>query len=593
MTEHSEKNLADDKILQIARERFQTINAAESEIRAAALEDIKFTYNVEEGQWDAETRADRLKEKRPCLTANKLRKFVSVVANRERENRIAVKVRPVDDAGDVTTAAIIEDLARQIEFQSGADVIYAETGEQAAAGGFGFWRILTEFVDDGFDQEIFIRHIKNPFAVYKDPRGQYCFIRDALTEKEFERQYPNVPKVSFDLSAPGEEWTLWYEHNKIFVAEYFTKEPTIRHIAQVKDQAGQVKVVEMKEGITPAELTAQGLTVLKTRRADSHKVMWYKMTGHEILESSEWAGREIPVIEVTGDEVNIAGKIYKRSLVRDGKDPQRMYNYWLTAETEREALIPKSPFIVTPQEISGHTEMWDEANRKPFPYLLYNAQGQRERPRREAPPQVSTGAMAMINIANNDIKDTLGMYESFLGEQGNERSGVAITARQRRSDLGTFHFPDNLRRAIVETGKILIDIIPSIYDTDRIVRLRNEEDVERFQPINHTITDDETGNEVIVHDLSRGRYDVIADVRLYSTRRQETVELMLQAMQYAPQMAPFLVDLVFKFIDSPDAPEIKQRVQQFLNTIGQGGDGAGGQVPEIPGLEATRRTPGT
>ena len=592
MTKHNETNETNDKILQLARERFQIIHTAEMQIREAALEDIRFAYNIEEGQWDASVRAERITDKRPTLTANKLRKFVSIVANRERENRVAVKVRPVDDQADVTTAAIIEDLVRQIEYQSVADEIYANAGEQAVAGGFGFWRLLTKFTDDGFDQEIFIKHMENPFSVYLDPKGQYCFIRDVLTEQEFERQYPNASKVSFDLSGRGEEWTLWYEPSKIFVAEYFQKEPTTREIAQVRDSSGQVKVLELREGITVRELTTQGFQVLKTRSVKTHKVMWYKMTGHEILESSEWAGSEIPVVEVMGDQVNIAGKIYKRSLIRDGKDPQRMYNYWLTAMTEKVALVPKSPFLATPQQIQGHEAMWDQANQKNFPYLLYNVTAG-DKPERQIPAQVDTGAMAMINIANNDIKDVLGMFESTIGEPSNERSGRAIFARQQRSDLGTFHFPDNLRRAVVQTGRLLIDLIPRIYDTKRVVRLRNEKDEERFVTINETVFDEETGREVIVHDLSIGRYDVLADVRLYSTRRQETVELMISAMQFAPQIAPFIVDLIFKFLDSPGAPEIQQRVQQFLNTVGQGGDGAGGQVPEIPGLEATRRTPGT
>ena len=584
--------MSHDEVLKLARERFLVINTAEFDIRQASLEDIKFAYNVDEGQWDPATRAERVKDGRPCLTANKLRKFVSVVANRERENRVAVKVRPVDDQGDVTTAAIIEDLVRLIEYQSAADEIYANAGEQAVAGGFGYWRLLTKFADDGFDQDIHIEHMENPFSVYLDPRGQYCFIREGMTETEFKVQYPGKSLVSFDYSGLGEEWTLWYETNKIFVAEYFQKEATTREIAQVRDASGQVKVLELKEGITVEELARQGFQVLKTRRVQTHKVMWYKMTGHEILESSEWAGTEIPIVQVLGDDVNIAGKTYKRSLIRDGKDPQRMYNYWLTAETEREALVPKSPFIVSGREISGHEEMWDEANRKPYPYLIYNDQGQRERPRREPPPQVSTGAMAMINIANNDIKDTLGMYEPSLGQQSNERSGRAIFARQQRSDLGTFHFPDNLRRAVVQTGRLLIDLIPRIYDTQRVVRLRNEKDEETFVTLNQVVRD-KTGREVTLNDLSRGKYDVRADVRLYSTRRQETVELMISAMQYAPQIAPFIVDLVFKFMDSPGAPEIAQRVQQFLNSPAAGGDGGGGQVPEIPGLEAVGRTPGT
>jgi hypothetical protein len=152
-----------DEILTLARERFEIIAQAEYEIREASLEDLKFTYNVDEGQWDAATRAERLKDGRPCLTANLLRKFVAIVANQERENRIAGKVRPVDDAGDRETAAIIEDLIRHIEYQSTAEVIYASAGERATAGGYAYWRILAEYADDGFDQELRLANITTPF----------------------------------------------------------------------------------------------------------------------------------------------------------------------------------------------------------------------------------------------------------------------------------------------------------------------------------------------------------------------------------------------------------------------------------------------
>lgn len=227
-----------DKILRVARERFKIVHTAEAEIREASLEDIKFAYNVEEGQWDPAVRAERVKDKRPALTMNKLRKFLSIVANKQRENRVAVKIRPVDDQGDVETAEILQDLIRQIEYQSNADEIYASTGEQAAAGGFGYWRVLAKFVQDSFDQEIFIKWIENPFSVFFDPRRQYCFIRDALTEDEFRVQYPNASPASFDSSGHGEEWTLWYETNKVFVAEYFQKEPVTRQLAQVRNPGG-------------------------------------------------------------------------------------------------------------------------------------------------------------------------------------------------------------------------------------------------------------------------------------------------------------------------------------------------------------------
>lgn len=581
--------MTNDEVLQLARERFQTITAAESEIREAALEDLKFTYNVDEGQWDAATRAEREKDGRPCLTANLLRKYVAQVANQERENRIAGKVRPVDDQGDPAIAAIYEDLIRHIEYQSTADVIYADAGERAAAAGYGYWRIITKYYDDGFDQELCIAGVDNAFSVYLDPDRRYGFVTEMLPESEFKLMYPDADAVNFDVQALGEAWTLWYEPKKVRVAEYFQKEPVTKTIAQVRDATGAVKVVDAPKGVTLTKgdvLTAEDgmtLTVERTRTVETHKVRWYKMTGHAILKSGDWPGREIPIIEVVGDRVNVDGKVYKRSLIRDGKDPQRQFNYWLTTATETVALAPKAPYIVQAQAIAKYEDEWKQANTKNLPYLRYDPQGSQGPPKREAPPQVSTGHQAMLALSSNLVKDALGMYEAAVGEQSYERSGRAIFARQQRSQIGVFHFPDNLRRAVIETVRQLIDLIPRVYDTARVVRLRNEKGEERRERINWTLDVPEAGGPTLLHDLSVGKYDVVADVRAFSTRRQENVELLTESLQYAPMVAPALLPLLFKNVDSEIAADVEQAVEKMLGLAAAGQIPGAGQAPRANG----------
>lgn len=573
----------EERVLALARERFGYAYQADYEIRLASLEDLRFTYNVDEGQWPAKVRKEREDDGRPCLTANKLRKFVAIVANQERENRISVKIRPVDTQADPETAKILEDLIRQIEYASHADEIYTNAAEQAAAGGFGYWRLLTRFADDGFDQEIVIEHIENPFSVYMDQRRNYAFITDTLTQAEFEEEYPKAEKIDFAEQGIGEEWEMWYQPGKIRIAEYFAKERVTKKIAQVRNTLGQVLVIELKEGLTAEELEAQGWEVLRQRDVDTHRVKWYKITGKEILEEREWAGKEIPIIEVVGDKVNIEGRIYKRSLIRDGKDPQRMYNFWLTSSTEHVALQPKAPFVVTPQQVSGFEKEWGEANRRNLPYLRYNDVTGKGSPKRELPPQISPGHMQMLQVNQNDIRDTLGMFESFLGEPSNERSGRAIFARQQRSQIGVFHFPDNLRRAITETGRQLIEIIPAIYDTERVIRIRGEKGDESIVAINQTVLDPSNGQTLRIHDLSLGKYDVISDVRQYSTRRQETTELVLQALQYAgqiPQIAIALLALLFRNADTPGAEEVEEIIKQAAGASGgEAGAAGGGAAP--------------
>lgn len=572
-----------EKILSTAKSRFQTILGAESEIRSAALEDLEFVYNVNNGQWPANIRTERAGDDRPCLTSNKLRKFVSQVANRERDQRLAGRVRPVDDKADVERAKIIEGIIRQIEYASKADEIYTDAGEKAVAGGFGFWRLITKEVDDSFDQEIFIEKIENQFSVYKDPAGNYAFIREGMTRDEFKTRFPDAELIDFNASGTGDDYTLWYEQEKVFIAEYFYKEKYDKTIAQCLNiTSGMVEIIELTADITAESLMATGYQILRQKTSKADRVKWAKISGSEVLEEQDWVGRDIPIIEVVGDYVNIAGKEYKRSLIRDAKDSQRMYNFWLTHITEIVALAPKSPYITTPQMIKGFEAAWNDANKKNYPYLLYNPQGQII-PKREPPPQIPTGVAQMMQISAGDIQDTIGMYDASFGERSNERTGIAIRNRAARSDFGTFHFPDNFKRAIIETTRQLIDIIPKVYDTERTVRILGEDEKEGVVTINKTVIHPVSGNPVIVNDLSVGKYDVVADIRMWGTRRQEALELMTTTMSSAPNIAPLIIDLVFKYQDLPGASEIEERVKKYLpQLLGQKGTPPEGGINNSP-----------
>lgn len=556
-----------EKFLAIARDRFKRILVAESDIRSAALEDLKFTYNVDDGQWPDTVRTERENDNRPCLTSNKLRKFVAQVANRERDQRLAGRVRPVDDKADIETAKIIEGLIRQIEYASKADEVYVDGGEKAIAGGFGYWRILTKETDDSFDQEVFIEKIENQFSVYLDPRGNYAFIREGMTKKEFEEEYPGYLVTDFSDSGQGDEYSLWYEEDKVFIAEYFYKEKYDKTIVQCMNlNTGNTEVIELREGITVDYLTSNGYQILQQKTKKATKVKWAKISGFDVLEEGEWVGKVIPIIEVLGDKVNVAGKEYKRSLIRDAKDSQRMYNFWLTHMTETVALAPKAPYLVSPQEIKGFEQVWNQANQKNHPYLLYNPQG-KGIPKREPPPQIPTGAAQMLQISAGDIQDTIGMYDASFGEKSNERTGVAIRNRAARSDFGTYHFSDNFKRAVIETTRQLIDIIPKIYDTERRVRILGEDDKEQIMEINKTMFNPVTGQQVIINDLTAGKYDVVADIRIFSTRRQEAAEMMASTAQAMPNIAPLFIDKIFEFNDWPGAQEIKERIQKNLPAL--------------------------
>jgi len=232
-----------------------------------------------------------------------------------------------------------------------------------------------------------------------------------------------------------------------------------------------------------------------------------------------------------------------------------------SCDTEIVALAPKAPYLATVKQIAGHESQWKEAHRKNFPYLLVNWDDKAPGwPKREAPPQASSAMVEKIQMADQEIRDTMGLQKASLGMQSNERSGVAIQERKKEGDVGTFAFIDNLARSIEQLGRVLVDVAPGVLDTERIIRLGLEGGLQKFEAINI-----ETPEGPIVNDLSIGTYDVVVTVGpSFTTQRTEARQSMSEFIQYYPQAAPLIGDLYAKSMDWPGADEMAERLEFLL-----------------------------
>ncbi len=540
----------------------------------AATDDIRFVYDVDSGQWPDHIRNQREKDGRPILTINKLQKTLRRIRGDHKLNPASIRVLPVDDKADIQIAELYNGLIREIEYLSRADIAYDTAYNHALSGSVGFFRIVTQWAEgDSFEQDIRIRRVANPMSVHFDPFAQefcledarYCFIEDMVDKKRFKKLYPKAEFHDFDSSRTSTLFGDWMTTDKVRIAEYFYKERVKRKIVELED--GTVIPVEKK--ITMDALKEMGAAVKREREADAEVVKWVKMTGAEILEEGEWPTPDIPVIPVFGDEVVVEGKRYYISLARGAKDPQRMYNYWATSGTETVALAPKMPFIVDHRQLKNFENEWDEANLTNRMYIRYNAIAGLQKPSREPQTQVPTAIMGMMQATAYDVEDHLGQYEASKGEAGNERSKVAIMARVQQSDKGTYLFVDNATRSHVAAGRQLIRLIPKVYDTQRALRVRGEDGQEQLVSVNQPalMPNGQVGR---LNDLTVGRYDLIATVGAsYSSKRQEMMEMMVQAMQYAPMLANAIAPLIFKYADFPGAQEIAQVLQQQAQVLQQ------------------------
>jgi hypothetical protein len=579
-------------ILATARARLDLAVSALSESREDENDDLKFYAGSPDNhwQWPADVLATRgavqgqTINARPTLTINKLPQHVRQVTNDQRQNRPGAKVIPVDDNADIEVADIFNGMIRHIEYISDADVAYDTACENQVSYGEGYLRLLTEYCDDKtFDQDIKIGRVRNSFSVYMDPTIQdptgadakWCFITEDITKAEFARMYPDAAPITTlqSLGVGDQSISNWLNEDTIRIADYY-------YIDYDRTTLNLYPGNATAFAGTPEDkmLKAHFGKPVKSRESDRPRVKYCKINGYEILEEREWAGKWIPVIRIVGNEFEVDGRLYVSGLVRNAKDAQRMYNYWVSQEAEMLALAPKAPFIGYGGQFEGYEDKWKTANTNNWPYLEVNpdvTDGQGAvlpLPQRAQPPMASSGLLQAKAGAAEDIKSTTGQYNASLGMGSNERSGKAILARQKEGDVGTYHYGDNLARGVRHIARQLIDLIPKIYDTQRIARIVGEDgetkmvkiNPEQQEPVNKIV--DQQGIVIEkIYNPGVGKYDVVATTGPgYATKRQEALEAMAQLLQGNPQLWQVAGDLFVKNMDWPGAQEMSKR---FAKTI--------------------------
>ena len=541
---------------------WRLVNDADSTNRAEALNDIKFAAG---DQWPVEIQNSRNLESRPCLTINKIDAYIRQVTNQQRMQRPRIKVHPVNNLADYKIAQVIEGITRHIEVNSNADTAYDTAFDYAVRMGWGYWRVNTRYVsENSFDQEIFIDTIDNPFTVYFDPNSilpdgsdaERCLITTVMDKKVFREYYPNADDgANFQQRSTGDDTSAWITKEDIRVAEFF-------YVERVKD-----KLYLLSDGTSGfadsenffARVEASGLNVVDERDSFRKVVKWMKCTALEVLEEKTMAGKYIPVVPCYGAQVIIDDKRKKYGLVRFAKDPQRMYNFWRTSMTESVALAPKAKWLLAEGQDEGHENEWAMANIKSTPVLRYKQKDIEGQPApvpvRLQPEPPPTGIMEAAGAISADLQMVLGVLDPNQLPSGNI-SGKALQGQQNQVDLSNFHFYDNMTRSIRHTGKIILDLIPKIYDTQRVMRIIGSDG----QPDMTTINEKDEIGEVL-NDVTVGEYDVVMDTGPgFQTKRQQAVENMMPLLTGNPELFKIAGDLVFRNMDFPGADVIADRL---------------------------------
>lgn len=606
MTEDKPTNSKD--LLANAMTAFERCQEAESENRDTALDDIRFSRLGE--QWPIEISKQRELEHRPCLTINKMPAFIRQVVNDARQNKPSIKVHPVDSGADVETADVMNGLIKNIEYTSNADIAYDTAIESSVSGGFGYWRVGMDYAyDDTFDMDLSIDRVANQFSVYGDPDSMgadssdwnVAFVVEPMRKAEYLAKYEgkkNADGEEVCVDFESDAWAnagVWRDSETVMLAEWWRREEVERVI--VKCSNGYIYDKEEFDADPDLQTAVEtgGLQVVGTRTTKSHKVTQVILSGADVLAVNPWPGKYIPIIPVYGDEIVVEGKRYFRSLIHDAKDPQRMTNYWRTTGTELVALAPRVPWIGRKGTFNTDADRWATANTQSHSYLEYDNEAPQRQP---LDTGVAAGALQEALNASDDMKAVMGIYDASLGARSNETSGVAINARKREGDVSTFHFIDNLSRAIRHTGRILIDLIPKVYTEERIVRIIGEDGTQETKkingpapkldkkgnPVQEPEIDPNTGQPVMgpdgqpmmktvmaMHDLTTGKYDLtVSTGPSYTTKREEAAASMTELIRAFPAAAPVVGPMLAKALDWPGADEVAEKLEELTS----------GQIPD-------------
>ena len=554
-----ETSPADERILAQARADFARAREAGREDRQAAAEDLRFARLGE--QWPEAIRRAREQEGRPCLTLNRLPAFIRQVVNEARQNRPAITCHPVDSAADPATAEVLNGLIRNIEQSSDADVAYDTALDFAVTCGFGVLRIVARPSEGGSeDLDLAIERVADPFSVWGDPDSlaadssdwDVAFVTRQMDRRAFAARWPDAEAVDFEDEDPaGAGGPRREAGGQVRLVEFWRREAVERSLITLTD--GQEMEAQVFEARRPF-LEAAGLApVGPPRTAPGVRVVQRILSGAAVLETVDWPGRFIPLVPVYGEEIRVDGRRRLRGLVRDARDAQRMFNYWRTTSTELVALAPKAPFIGRKGAFDTDQAKWASANSQTHAFIEYDGP---EPPQRQPFAGVPAGALQEALNAADDLKSIMGLHDASLGARSNETSGKAILARQREGDVSTFHYIDNLSRAIRHAGRVLIDLIPRVYSTQRMVRILGPDGAPALVQVNGA-----EGGGGRVFDLGVGRYDLTVRAGpSFASRREEAASQMIELIRAYPPAAPLIGDLLARNLDWPGADEVARRL---------------------------------
>lgn len=569
---------------------FDDIQSKVQEERYQCLKDRRF-YSIAGAQWEGDL-ADQF-ENKPKFEVNKIHLSVIRIINEYRNNRITVDFVDKDEADDTDLAETCDGLYRADEEDSCAEEAYDNAFEEAVGGGFGAWRLTTEYEDEEDPEDERQRIRIEPIydadsCVFFDLNAKRqdksdakrCFVLTSMSPAAYSEEWGDEPD-SWDKNITECEFD-WATDDAVYVAEYYRVE-SVRHTVHIYQMLDGSEERYSEEELETDEmlvktLEAKGARKVREKKTRKQRVRKYIMSGGRVLEDCGYlAGKHIPIVPVYGKRWFVDNIERCMGHVRLSKDVQRLKNMQLSRLGEISALSTVEKPIFTSEQIAGHETIWAEDNIKNYPYLTINAITDAEGNEMPAgpvgytkPPQIPPAMAALLQITEQDMKDLLGNQEAGEEIQPN-LSGKAVELIQNRLDMQTFIYMSNMAKAVKRSGEIWLsmarDILVESGRRMKVIGRQDEVDrIELYQP-----SMDKNGGKVILNDLSKAKFDVWVDVGpSSSSKRAATVRALTGMMQITadPETKQVLGAMAMMNMEGEGISEVREYFRKKLIRMG-------------------------
>lgn len=581
-----------DSDLKEITQKYRYVWDYDEQNRKDSADDLAFLAG---SQWDDQDARVRQSLGKPALVLSHLDQYVRRIVGQARASSPSVRVFSADLDTPPAMAQIFEGAIRDVEQRTNAHQARMNAHTDQVRCGIGHYEVCYELHPTKPEMIINVKTIKNPLSVVWDPSSQEIDRSDArfafrlldVPLVDFDEKFKDAKPISF-ASAKSQRYTYkyfdnlrWSQGSFITLCQNWEKYKKKHKFIMTADGM-TLDVTEMED-----EQIAQFQPIDGYSREVDH-LKYQLCSGDEILEEiKDYPCRHIPIVAVIGEEIYTSENTYRQGVIRKMREPQRLYNYMMSIGMEQLGQSIKSPFIVTNEMIRGNEDRWRNANTSSLPFLAFNPDPlfPNLKPERVPVSSQHRDTMQVAQMFVSDMQNAAGVHEEALGKQTNAKSGKAIEARQNESVLTNNIFGHHLQASVRQEGRILLSMIQNLYTDNKTIRVISADRKEEFVEINKKFYHYATDRSVIINDMTKGEFEVRADVGpAYGTVKRDSLNSLMQMVQLNPQMMPFILPQMVELMEIPNQDALREAVQQYQQTI-MGQAQAQQQMQQQPRLE--------